>query len=39
MDVASGNDEHSYGTWTIEIGDLSMQTVIFNSYVKIPGGI
>ena len=38
MDVTSGNLSHSYGKWTIEIGDLPVQIVIFNSYVSLPEG-
>ena len=39
MDVPSGYDQHSYGKWTIEIGDLPLQIVIFHSYIKLPEGI
>ena len=30
--------EHSYGKWTIEIGDLPIQIAICQSYAKLPKG-
>ena len=37
--IPSGKRLHTYRKWTIEIGELPIQIVIFHSYVKLPEGI